>query len=73
MGNDKSRFAERAEQIEDLNCVHANFLGGEGFQDMDYAEDCPADKLVLAHTANEDPSLLYPINPNTLKAPNDSQ
>ena len=26
-----------------------------------------ADKLVLAHCGNKDPSRLYPINPSTLK------
>lgn len=49
MGNEKSKFAERAEFVDDLNTVHCNYLGGEGYKYMEYAEDCPTDRLILAH------------------------
>lgn len=73
MGNDNSRFAERARFVEDMNCAHANYLGGKGFNDMEAAEDCPADKLVLAHCSFTNPSKVFPINPTTLRGPNDAE
>jgi acetoin utilization deacetylase AcuC-like enzyme len=52
MGSGESHFARRTEnfkEINDYNSVHVNFIGGGGYPDIASAEDCPADKLVLAH------------------------
>jgi hypothetical protein len=73
MGSSDSRFADRAQLIDDLNAVHVNFLGGSGFEDIETTASIPCDKLVLAHCNETDPSVYYPVLPRSLKAPQNGE
>ena len=67
MGCGESRFLERAANLDDLNTVEVMYLGGPGYQEMSENENCPADKLVLAHTGGTDPADLYKLCPDTFR------
>ena len=66
MGCGDSRFRDRRENIDDLNCAHVHFLGGPDFHWMNDAEQAAADRLALAHTNNEEPASIYKFNGHTM-------
>lgn len=68
MGDQASKFENRAEFIDDFNTVNINFIGGDGYKNLPKYVQCPADRIVLEYTKGIDPNDQYKIDPETLKA-----
>ena len=68
MGGGDSRFEKRAEYIDDLNSARIQFLGGDGFDRIKEQSHCPADKMVLAFTKDEEPGDIFKIQASDQKA-----
>ena len=48
MGNGDSSLKKRYSDIDDLNTVGINFLGGDGCSYLEFQPPLPADKMVIA-------------------------
>lgn len=48
MGNGDSSLRKRYNDIDDLNTVGINFLGGDGCDKLEFEPPLPADKMVVA-------------------------
>lgn len=68
MGGGDSKFERRAEFIDDLNSARIQFLGGDGYDAIKEQSNCPADKMVLAFTKDEEPGDMFKINPADQKS-----
>ena len=68
MGNGESRFQQRRNDLDDLNTVGINYVGGHGYKQIEFEPCCPVDKIVLACCDGKEPSDKYQIDTNEGKA-----
>lgn len=68
MGSGESRFLQRREEIDDLNSVGINYVGGHGFNLAEFDPVCPVDNIILAFCEGKEPEEVFKINTNELKA-----
>ena len=72
MGNGESRLKQRLNDIDDLNTVGINFLGGNGCHPLEFLPPLPADKLVIASLSDsKDPLDAFQINTVNFNANNE--
>jgi len=73
MGCAESRYESRARQIDDLNSAPINFIGGNGYKDIEKFVHCPADGICMAAVDDADPLEYYNIRDDSLQAKNEAQ
>ena len=59
MGNGESRFSQRRNDIDDLNTVGINYVGGHGYNQSDFDPPCPIDQIVAAYGNGKEPTVLF--------------
>lgn len=62
MGNGQSRLQQRREDIDDLNTVGINYVGGHGYNQVEFDPCCPVDKMVLAYGEGKEPTTMFQID-----------
>ena len=62
MGSGESRFQQRRQDLDDLNTVGINYVGGHGYDPAEFEPCCPVDRIVLAYAAGKEPTSLFQIH-----------
>ena len=73
MGNGESLLKQRLNDIDDLNTVALNFVGGDGSHPLEFMPPLPADKMVIASLQkSKDPIDAFQIDTNQFIATNEN-
>ena len=62
MGAGESRLQQRRKDIDDLNTVGINYVGGHGYNQAEFAPPCPVDQIVIAYGGGKEPSVLFQLD-----------
>ena len=72
MGNGDSSLKKRYNDIDDLNTVGINYLGGNGCDLLEFCPPLPADKMVVASLNGAEPLNAFQINTVNFNAGNEN-